>query len=97
MADAQCLRQFIERDDGRVPTPAFETTEILLTETRPRLDFLLSQGFLPTQAGKVSADQFTHVHAFEDRDLHTLRLSTIVCKDIALRGVLRLARLAPLA
>jgi hypothetical protein len=59
---------------------AFKAAEILLTETGARFDLFLGQAFLPTQAGEVPADQFAHIHAQEDRDLHTLSLSTIVCK-----------------
>lgn len=80
MADAEGVSQFIKRDHGRVPPAAFKAAEILLTETGARFDLFLGQAFLPTQAGEVPADQFAHIHAQEDRDLHTLSLSTIVCK-----------------
>ncbi len=80
MADAESLGQFVKRDHGRVSPAAFETAEVLLTEAGTRLDLFLGQALLPTQAGEIPADQFAHIHAQEDRDLHTLSLSTIVCK-----------------
>ena len=80
MADAEGLGQFIECDDGRVPPTALKATEILLAEARALLDLLLGQTAVSTQAREIPANQFTHVHALQDRDLHTLSLSTIICK-----------------
>jgi len=80
MADAQGLGQLEKGDHGRIAPPALQTAEVLLTEPRTRFDLLLGQALLPTQTGEVPADQFAHIHAQEDRDLHTLSLSTIVCK-----------------
>jgi hypothetical protein len=51
----------------------------LLTEAGARFDLFLGQALFPTQAGKVSANQLAHVHAREDRRLHTFGLSTIIC------------------
>ena len=76
MAGIERLREFIERDDGRVPPPALKTAEILLAEARAHLDLLLGQTSVSTQAREIPANQFTHVHALQDRDLHTLSLST---------------------
>ena len=76
MAYAKGARQFIERDDRRVPSATFEAAQILLTEARTLLDLLLSQTLVSTQAREIPANQFTHVHALQDRDLHTLSLST---------------------
>ena len=83
VVDTKGLSQFIERYHGRIPPAALQATEILLTEAGTRLDFLLGQALLTTQAGEVPADQFAHIHALEDRDLHTLSLSTIVCKRLS--------------
>jgi hypothetical protein len=74
VADAQGLGQFIQRNHGWVAPAAFQTAEILLAEARTRLDLFLRQALLPTQAGEVSANQFAHIHAQQDRDLHTLSL-----------------------
>ena len=76
MAGIERLRQFIERDDGRVPPPTLKAAEILLAEARAHLDLLLGQTSVSTQAREIPANQFTHVHALQDRDLHTLSLST---------------------
>ena len=76
MADAQRLRQIVKRDDGRIAPSTLQTAEILLAKARTLLDLLLSQALIPTQAREISANQFTHVHAQQDRDLHTLSLST---------------------
>jgi hypothetical protein len=54
-----------------------QAAEILLAEARALLDLLLSQALIPTQAREIPANQFTHVHARRDRDLHTLSLSTM--------------------
>ena len=86
VVDTKGLSQFIERYHCRIPPAALQATEILLTEAGTRLDFLLGQALLTTQAGEVPADQFAHIHALEDRDLHTLSLSTIVCKRAKLRN-----------
>jgi len=80
MADAQRQREFVKRYDGRIAPTALQAAEILLAEARTLLDLLLSQALIPTQAREISANQFTHVHAQKDRDLHTLSLSTIICK-----------------
>lgn len=61
--DAECLGQFVKSNHGRVPSTALETAEILLAEAGARFNFFLGQVFLPTQAGKVPADQFAHIHA----------------------------------
>ena len=79
VADLKRLRQLVKRDHGRISPTAFEAAEVLLTESRARFDFFLRQALLPTQAGKIPADQLAHIHAREDRGLHTLSLSTIVC------------------
>lgn len=84
MADAQRQGQFVKRDDGRIAPPTFQAAEILLAEARALLDLLLSQALIPTQAREIPANQFTHVHSREDRDLHTLSLSTIVCNQALL-------------
>jgi len=80
VTDTEGLSQFVQGDDGRVAPAAFEAAEVLLTEAGTHFDLFLGQALLPTQAGEVPADQFAHIHAQEDRDLHTLSLSTIVCK-----------------
>ena len=80
VADAQRPRQLVERNDGWIAPTALEAAQILLAEARTLLDLLLGQTLVSTQAREISADQFTHVHAPQDRDLHTLSLSTILCK-----------------
>lgn len=79
MADAKRLREFIERDDCRIAPPLLKAAQILLAKTGTRLDIFLCQALLPTQAGKIPANKFAHIHAPEDRRLHTLSLSTIIC------------------
>ena len=76
VADAQRPRQLVERNDGWIAPTALEAAQILLAEARTLLDLLLGQTLVSTQAREISADQFTHVHAPQDRDLHTLSLST---------------------
>ena len=76
MADAQRLRQFVERDDGRIAPTTLQAAEKLLAKARTLLDLLLGQALIPPQAREIPANQFTHVHAQQDRDLHTLSLST---------------------
>jgi hypothetical protein len=71
MADLQCLREFEESNDRRIAAAALEAAQILLTEAGTRFDFLLGEAFSPTQARKVSADQFAHVHALPMR-IYTL-------------------------
>ncbi|KSV77538.1 hypothetical protein N183_19420 [Sinorhizobium sp. Sb3] len=80
VTDIEDLSQLVEGDHGRISPAAFQAADVLLAEAGARFDLFLSQALLPTQAGKVAADQFAHVHAPEDRDLHTLSLSTIICK-----------------
>jgi hypothetical protein len=77
---SQRLRQLVQSDHGWIAPPAFEAAEILLAEARTFFHLLLRQALFPTQAGKVPADQFAHIHAQTVRGLHTLSLSTIVCK-----------------
>jgi len=76
MVDAQGKRQFIKRDDRGIAAPTFESAQILLTEAGAFLDLLMRQALFLAQARKISADQFAHIHARIDRDLHTFGLST---------------------
>jgi len=76
VADAQRKRELVKRDDGRIAPPAFQAAEILLAKARTLIDLLLGQALIPPQAREIPANQFTHVHAQQDRDLHTLSLST---------------------
>jgi hypothetical protein len=55
MTDAEGLGQFIECDDGRVPPTALKATKILLAEARARLDLLLGQTAVSTQAREIPA------------------------------------------
>lgn len=71
--------QFVEGYDGRISASTLQTAEILLADSRKRLDLLLRQAFLPPQAPKVPAHQLPHVHAERNRSLHTMSLSTIMC------------------
>lgn len=73
MTDAERLGQFIERYHRRVPTTPLKATKVLLTESGARFDLLLGQALLPTQAGEIPADQFAHIHAHQNRYLHTMR------------------------
>ena len=66
---------------GRVPSPSLKAAKILLAKAGPNLNLLLSKPFLPPQPGEILANQLAHIHAPEDRDLHTLSLSTIVFKE----------------
>lgn len=70
----QRLRQLVQSDHGRIAPPAFKATEILLAEARTFFHLLLRQALLPSQAGKVPANQFAHIHAQTVRGLHTLSL-----------------------
>jgi hypothetical protein len=76
VADAQRQRELIKRDHGRIAPTALQAAEILLAKARTLLDLLLGQALIPPQAREIPANQFTHVHAQQDRDLHTLSLST---------------------
>ena len=78
--DAERLGEFVQGDDGRVPATALKAAEVLLAKTRTLFDLLLRQTLFPPEAGEVSSNQFAYIHAQTDRNLHTLSLSTIVCK-----------------
>ncbi len=63
MADAEGLCELIERHDGWITSSPLEIAQILLAESGTRPDLLLRQALFPTQARKVPANQFAHIHA----------------------------------
>lgn len=79
MAHAECLGQFVKRDDGRIALTPLKVAEILLAETGACLHVLLSQSFLMSQPSEVASNQFAHVHARTDCRAQPLSLSTIIC------------------
>lgn len=78
--NAECLRKLIECHDGGITPASLKSTEVLLAETGALFHPFLRQSFLLTKAGKIPANQFAHIHAQTDAILHTMSLSTIVCK-----------------
>ncbi|WP_425288606.1 hypothetical protein [Sinorhizobium glycinis] len=80
VTNTQGLSQLIKSNHGRVASPALKAAQILLAETGTSFDLFLCQALLPTQAGEIRADQLAHIHALKDRRLHTISLSTKVCK-----------------
>lgn len=74
MADAERLGELVERDDRRVAATSLEAAQILLAESRTRLDLLLRQALRPAQAGEIPAHQLAHIHAQGVARLHTIGL-----------------------
>jgi len=63
MADFKRHGELMDGHDGRIAPAVLQTAQILLAETRAQGELFLRQALLPTQARKVAADQFAHVHA----------------------------------
>lgn len=62
MADFQRYGELVNGHDCRISPSVFQTAQILLAEAGAQGEFLLCQALFPTQARKVPADQFAHVH-----------------------------------
>ena len=79
MRNAECLRDFIDRNDSRIAPPAFDTADILLRKPRAFCQFLLSHARSDSSAFHIAANELAHVHA-ASIDGHPSRgLPTIVC------------------
>jgi len=63
MADAQCLRELVERHDCGVPLALLKAAEILLGEAGNLGDLLLGQAPLSTDTGEISPYELAHIHA----------------------------------
>lgn len=63
MADFEDDGKLVDRQNGWIASPVLEATQILLAEPGQQGELFLRQSLCPTQARKVSADQFAHVHA----------------------------------
>ena len=76
------LGQFEECYDSWIAEAALKVAQVLLAKPRASFDVLLRQALCPTEAAEIPADQLTHIHAQRVARLHTISLSTIVCKNM---------------
>ena len=79
MADTQCCRQLINRDDGGVPASIFQAAEILLAEAGLLGEAFLGQSTLEAGLPNIFPDQNPHIHAPQISGSHQISLSTPVC------------------
>jgi PAS domain S-box-containing protein len=78
--------KLINGNDCRIAAPLLEAANVLLAKSREIGKLLLRQALFLPEPLNVPADQSAHVHAQEVTGLHTLGLSTIICRHIAIAG-----------
>ncbi|OFX01159.1 MAG: hypothetical protein A3E78_01250 [Alphaproteobacteria bacterium RIFCSPHIGHO2_12_FULL_63_12] len=57
------MSEFIQSDDRRISFSLLQSAQILLTESRACLDFLLGEVLFATQTRKITTYQLSHIHA----------------------------------
>lgn len=79
MTDVQGSGQFVERHDGGIATPPFQSTDVLLTEARKLAELLLCQALQEPDPFEVISHELAHIHVRIVQKVCTLSLPTIIC------------------